>query len=121
MTEYQETQPEKREESKKRIRTYKSTQILWLLFGLLEGLFALRLFFKLIAVNPENAFAEFLYGLTDIFLFPFADLTSPLTANGMVLEFSTIIAMMVYALIGWALERIIYVIFYRPKELDSME
>jgi hypothetical protein len=33
----------------------------------------------------------------------------------MVLEISSIIAMIVYFLIGWALERIVYVIFYRPR------
>ena len=33
----------------------------------------------------------------------------------MVLEISTIIAMIVYLLIAWALERIVYVLFYRPR------
>lgn len=99
----------------RRTKMYVSTQVLWLLFGLLEGLLGLRFIFKLIGVNPENVFATFLYGLTDIFLTPFADLTSAITANGMSLEFTTLIAMLVYALVGWALERIIYVIFYRPR------
>jgi hypothetical protein len=33
----------------------------------------------------------------------------------MVLEIPTLIAMLVYGLIGWAIERIIWVIFYRPR------
>jgi len=33
----------------------------------------------------------------------------------MVLEISTIIAMLVYLLIAWGLERIVYVLFYRPR------
>jgi hypothetical protein len=36
-------------------------------------------------------------------------------AGGMVLEISSIIAMIVYLLVGWALERIVYVLFYRPR------
>jgi hypothetical protein len=32
-----------------------------------------------------------------------------------VLEISTLIAMIVYLLIAWALERIVYVLFYRPR------
>jgi hypothetical protein len=36
-------------------------------------------------------------------------------AGGMVLEISTLIAMLVYGLIVWAVERIIFVIFYRPR------
>jgi len=35
--------------------------------------------------------------------------------GGMVLEVSTLIAMLVYGLIAWAVERIIFVIFYRPR------
>ena len=35
--------------------------------------------------------------------------------GGMVLEISSIIAMIVYLLIAWALERTIYVLFYRPR------
>jgi hypothetical protein len=31
------------------------------------------------------------------------------------LEISTLIAMLVYGLIAWAIERIIFVIFYRPR------
>jgi hypothetical protein len=33
----------------------------------------------------------------------------------MVLEVSTLIAMLFYGLIAWAVERIIFVIFYRPR------
>jgi branched-subunit amino acid ABC-type transport system permease component len=33
----------------------------------------------------------------------------------MVLELSTMVAMVVYALIAWAIERIIWLIFYRPR------
>ena len=33
----------------------------------------------------------------------------------MVLEISSIIAMIVYLLIAWAIERIVYVSFYRPR------
>jgi hypothetical protein len=36
--------------------------------------------------------------------------------GNMVLEISTVIAMAVYALFAWGLERIVWVIFYRPRE-----
>jgi len=38
----------------------------------------------------------------------------------MVLEISTLLAMIVYLLIGWALERIVYVLFYRPRGAVSV-
>lgn len=116
MTEYKEVRTEQRELGHTdRVTTFKVTQLIWLLFGLLEAAIGLRVIFKLIAVNPNNAFAAFLYRVTDLFLAPFQSLVGAPAAEGMVLEVSSIIAMIVYALIAWALDRIAYVLFYRPR------
>lgn len=116
MTDIKQVRTTEREEGQaQRFATFKVTQLIWLLLGLLEGILALRVIFKLIAVNPDNAFAAFLYKLTELFVAPFASLTGAPSAGGMVLEISTIIAMIVYLLIGWALERIVYVVFYRSR------
>jgi hypothetical protein len=98
-----------------RVATFKATQMIWLLLGLLEAVLALRVVFKLIGVNATNSFATLLYGFTNIFVAPFASLTGAPAAGGMVFEISTIIAMIVYLLIGWGLERIVNVVFYRPR------
>lgn len=101
-------------EREQRMFTFKATQLVWLFFGILEGLIALRIVLKLIAANPNNPFAALIYKVTDLFLFPFAGLTATPTAGGMVLELSSFIALVVYALFAWALERLIWVLFYRP-------
>ena len=106
---------QKEPERERRIFTFKATQLIWLFLGILEALLALRFGLKLIGANPASPFAVFVYGFTNLFLFPFTGLTGTPSAGGMVLEFSTVIAMVVYALIGWAIERIIWVIFYRPR------
>jgi hypothetical protein len=98
-----------------RIATFKATQIIWLLLGLLEAAIALRVVFKLIGVNAANAFATLLYSVTGIFVAPFASLAGAPAASGMVLEISSIIAMIVYLLIAWALASIVNVLFYRPR------
>ena len=97
-----------------RIFTFKATQVVWLLFGILEVMIALRIVLKLIAANPNSPIAALIYGFTDLFLFPFAGLTATPSAGGMVLELSSFLAMVIYALIAWAIERTIWVIFYRP-------
>jgi hypothetical protein len=76
---------------------------------------ALRVVFKLVGVNAANSFATLLYNVTNIFVAPFASLTGAPAAGNSVFEFSSIIAMIVYLLIAWALERIVYVLFYRPR------
>jgi hypothetical protein len=106
---------QKEPERERRIFTFKATQLVWLLFGVLEALIALRIGLKLIGANPASPVAVFIYGFTDLFLWPFTGLTGTPAAGGMVLELSSVIAMVVYALIAWALERVIWVIFYRPR------
>lgn len=91
------------------------SQFIWLLFGILEGLILLRVFLKLIAANPANPFARFIYGLTDLFLWPFFGLTITPSAEGIVLEIPSLIALIVYALIGWVIVRLVWLLFDRPS------
>jgi hypothetical protein len=102
-------------EREQRIFTFKITQLVWLLFGLLEALLALRFVLKLIAANPESPIAAMIYSFTSLFLLPFAGLTGTPSAGGMVLEISTVIAMVIYALIAWGLVKLLTVFFYRPR------
>jgi hypothetical protein len=111
-----ETRTTQREpERERRIFTFKATQLVWLLFGMLEALIALRIGLKLIGANPDSPIAALIYGFTSLFLAPFEGLMGTPAAGGMVLELSSVIAMVVYALIAWALERLIWVLFYRPR------
>jgi hypothetical protein len=121
MTDYKDVRTTQSEEGRgQRYATFKATQLIWLLLTLLEAVLALRVVFKLIGVNATNPFATLLYGFTHFFVAPFASLTGAPSAEGMVLEISTIIAMIVYLLIAWALERIVYVFFYRPRGAVSV-
>ncbi len=102
-------------EREQRIFTFKATQLIWLLFGILETLIALRIGLKLIGANPESPIVALIYGFTYLFLFPFEGMTATPAAGSMVLELSSLFAMVIYALIAWAVERTVWVIFYRPR------
>jgi len=102
-------------EREQRIFSFKATQLVWLLFGVLEALIALRIGLKLIGANPESPIVALIYGLTFLFLFPFEGLVASPTVGGMVLEISSMFAMLIYALIAWAVERTVWLIFYRPR------
>ncbi len=102
-------------DQEQRIFSFKATQLIWLALGLVEALIAMRIVLKLIGANPESLFAVFIYGVSSIFLFPFEGLVENPTNGNMVLELTSIIAMLVYAFVFWAVERIIWVIFYRPR------
>lgn len=102
-------------EREQRIFSFKATQLVWLLFGILEALIALRIGLKLIGANPESPIVALIYGFTFLFLFPFEGLVASPVFGNMVLELSSMFAMLIYGLIAWAVERVIWLIFYRPR------
>ena len=102
-------------EREQRIFSFKVTQLIWLFLGILEALIALRIGLKLIGANPESPIVALIYGVTFLFLFPFEGMIATPTAGSMVLELSSLFAMLIYALIAWAVERIVWVLFYRPR------
>ncbi len=102
--------------TEQRVFTFKLTQLVWLLFGLLEALIALRVLLKLIGANPANTFATLVYSLSSLFLWPFFGLTGTPSANGLVLEVPSIIAMFVYAVVAWVIAWIVWLVLYRPRE-----
>ena len=110
----QVTSSQREPERERRILTFKATQLIWLLLGLLEALIALRIGLKLIGANPDSPIVALIYGFTGLFLFPFTGLINSPTAGNMVLELSSMFAMLIYGLIGWAVERVVWLIFYRP-------
>lgn len=85
----------------------KTIQLVWLLFGALEALIGLRVVLKFVAANPAAPFASLVYQASELFLWPFNGLVQNPSLNGMVLEISSIIAMLVYALVAWILASLI--------------
>ena len=113
MTEVKSVQQEPGREQ--RIFTFKFTQLIWLFLGILEAAIALRIGLKLIGANPGSPIVSFIYGLTSLFLFPFEGMTATPSAGGMVLELSSLFAMLIYALLAWIVERVVWLLFYRPR------
>jgi len=102
-------------EREQRIFSFKATQLIWLFLGILETLIALRIGLKLIGANPDSPIVALIYGFTYLFLFPFEGMTATPSVGALVLELSSFFAMAIYALIAWAVERIVWLIFYRPR------
>jgi hypothetical protein len=64
--------------------------VIWLVTAIIEVLIGIRVLLKLLAANPEAGFAQFIYGMTDVFLAAFNALLPTPSANGSVLELSII-------------------------------
>jgi hypothetical protein len=99
--------------------TSKLVSFVWLLTGMLEILLGLRFVLKLMAANPAAPFVDFIYTLSAPFLWPFFGITGTPSANNMVLEFPTLIAMLVYLLLAWIVVRLIRLVMV-PTESRSV-
>lgn len=98
--------------TERRLILDKFVQFIYLITGLLELGLGLRILLKLIAANAANPFAQLVYGVTDLFVWPFQGLTiTPTASNGMTLEISTFFAMVIYAVAAWGLVKILYLLF----------
>lgn len=86
-------------------------KIVYYILGVFEVLFAFRLIFKLLGANPGSAFVSFIYNVSGVFIAPFNGIFRSAVTEGIetrsVLEPTTIIAMIVYALIAYGVARLI--------------
>lgn len=97
----------------------KITGFIWLLTGLLEVLILLRFALKLIGANAQAPFVALIYSVSSLFLWPFAGMTATPAANGMVLEISSIFAMVVYGIVGWVIVALVRLLL-TPSESRSV-
>ncbi len=86
--------------------------------AVLEVTLAIRFILMLIGADPNNLFAGFLYALTDIILFPFHSIvpSASIRPPYQAFEWSTLIAMAIYALIFWAIGRFLRILISSPEE-----
>lgn len=94
----------------RRVAAYRLTQLVYWVFGLVEGLIAIRLILKALGANQAAGFAEFIYSITAALVAPFINLFSNPSYGGSVLELSSIVALIVYALIAWLLGKLIWIL-----------
>jgi uncharacterized protein YggT (Ycf19 family) len=93
--------------------SWRPVQLVYLVFGVISGLLLIRLVLKLLGANPHAGFASWTYNVTAFFLAPFQSLLPTIGNEQSQLEMSVVVAILVYALIGYALARLVSIIFYR--------
>ena len=82
---------------------------------IVNSLIGLRFLLKLMAANPDNAFAQLVYFFTAPFLAIFVGLTRTPSFEGIVIEFYDLIAIIVYFIISWVFVRLLWILFARLK------
>lgn len=109
--------PQKVYQKKKVIfRTY---QYIWYILGVIEVLLAFRLLLKMLGANPASPFVNFMYSLSDVFAGPFAGIFGVTATANSVLEWSTIIAMIVYLVVAYGIVELLQLM--KPTSPEEVE
>jgi hypothetical protein len=88
--------------------------LIYFFFGALDVLLAFRLVLKLLGASMASGFVGFIYGLSGVFIMPFEGIFRKAVAQGIettsVLEPSTIVALIVYAILAWGIVKLVRLI-----------
>jgi hypothetical protein len=82
-------------------------RLVYYVFGAIEVLVAARFILLLFGANAKAGFVAFIYGFSALFMAPFTAVFKSQTAVGATFEWSALVALAVYALIGWGIVTLI--------------
>jgi YggT family protein len=90
--------------------------IIYFLTSTLELLLATRVILHMLSANPNNGFTRFIYGLSSPFVALFTNLVqNPTWGNAGVFEVTTLIAMLVWGVVGVLVGRLVWLVLSRPR------
>ena len=85
--------------------------LVYFLFGALEILLTFRLVLRLLGAGVSSYFVDLVYGTSGIFILPFEGIFSRGVNQGLetasVLEPSTLVAIIVYAIVAWGIVKLV--------------
>ena len=98
--------------------------IVYFIFGVLEVLLSFRFILKVAGANPSSGFVDFIYGLSGFFVSPFNGIFQTRVTQGSetasIFEPSTLVALIVYALVAWGIVKIIQIMSRKEQPTQSM-
>lgn len=93
-----------------------AVRIVWFIVGFIIVLLALRMALMLLAANESSPFVDFIYSLSGVFAMPFYGIFSYTPAYGSsYFEISSLVAIVVYALIGWGVAKALTITSAQPE------
>jgi len=98
--------------SLQRVFVTRLNRLILLLTSILGLMIAVRVMLLMMEANPQNTFANFIYGSTQPFLNLFDGLIQSVTLSGdAVLELSSLVAIFMYFIAAWVLTTLLEILF----------
>jgi hypothetical protein len=98
---------------------YRAQQAVYLLFGVIEVLVAIRFLLRLFGADLTAPFSAAILGITAPFVAPFVGVFPNAAASGSVFEPASLLAIVIYALAAWLIAKIIWLLFARDSSAVS--
>lgn len=87
-------------------------KLIWFVTSIIDVMMALRFVLKLIAANPGNVFADFVYSLTNVLVSIFEGMVNnPTLRSGSVLDVGALFAIVIYTLLALAIVQLLRILF----------
>jgi hypothetical protein len=93
----------------------RTKQIVYFVFGALETLLAIRFVLLLLGANPDSGFVNLIYGLSYPFVLPFQGIFGEPTFSGSVLEWASLVGIVVYLIVAYGVARIVELVAAPPR------
>jgi hypothetical protein len=98
------------EAHRRRVIYGKISNIVWSITGFILGLIGVRVLLRMIAADDANPFVALVYSWSEFFVRPFLGIVQDPQSDGAVLEINSLIAMLIYVLITYAVLRLVWVV-----------
>jgi len=89
----------------------RAKQIMYFVFGAIEVLLAVRFTLLVLGANEASGFVRLIYGLSRPFVLPFQGIFGEPNLGASVLEWASLVGIIVYALVAYGLARLIELIY----------
>lgn len=110
--------PQKVYEKKKTI--FRFNKIIWYILGLTEVLLIFRIALKAVGANPSAGFTGLIYSITAPLAVPFSGILGVSITGNSLIEWSTVIAAVVYLCIAWGFVYLMDLIYpITPKDVET--
>ncbi|MFA6081190.1 MAG: YggT family protein [Patescibacteria group bacterium] len=109
--------PQKTYQTKKAI--FRSYQVIWYILGVIEVILAFRVVLKFLGANAFSGFTNFIYAISSPFAMPFSGILGTTASSNLIFEWSTLIAMAVYAVVAYGIVALFQLV--KPTDPEEVE
>ena len=89
----------------------RARQVIYFIFGVINVLLVLRFVLLLLGASQASSFVSLVYGLSRPFALPFQRIFAEPAFNGSVIEWASLVGIVVYSLIAYGLVRVVELIY----------